>query len=271
VESVEEATAIRANRKRAIRLCLLPGIIAGLVAAVIIAAVGLPLYLAAGVFVVVAAGLMILLWQRSPDAILRALGTAPMGEWEHPRLQNLVDGLCATMGLPRPTICVVTSPVPNAMALGRDPRTAVLIVTSGLDECLNLVELEGVLAHELSHIKRHDTVLAGVAVVITAPWASLVGTIKGVDRVHALVGRGREFAADQRAAAVVRYPPGIASALGVMAEGAGGSVPWPPGNSRTAALTRWLWIDPMAGAPAGESMEGNLDDTRVRAEAQSMR
>ncbi len=72
------------------------------------------------------------------------------------------------------------------------------------------------------------------------------------------------------AAVVVRYPPGIGSALEVMAERTG-PVPWPPGNGRIAALTRWLWIDPMAGAGPGESPEGNLDDTRVRAAAQSLR
>ena len=90
---------------------------------------------------------------------------------EHPRLHNLVDGLCATMGLPRPIICLVDSPVPNAMAVGRDPATAWLIVTSGLDRSLTLVELEGVLAHELVHIKRHDTVVSGVAVIAALPWA----------------------------------------------------------------------------------------------------
>ena len=270
-ESVEEASAIRSNRKRAIRLCLVPGLVVGVVVGAIVALAGVAVYLAALIFVVIAVGLMLSLWLRSPGAVLSALRTVPMGEWEHPRLQNLVDGLCATMGLPRPAICVVDSPVPNAMALGRDPQHAVLIVTSGLDERLNLVELEGVLAHELSHIKRHDTVLAGVAVVATAPWASLVGVTKAAERVHHLVGKGREFAADQRAAAVVRYPPGIASALDVMAQGTDGLTSWPPTAGRTAALTRWLWIDPMVAAPPGESVEGNLNDTRVRAQAQSMR
>jgi Zn-dependent protease with chaperone function len=127
-----------------------------------------------------------------------------------------------------------------------------------------------VLAHELVHIKRHDTVVAGLAVVVSVPWAFVAGNAKGADRVHSLIGRGREFAADQRAAVVVRYPPGIGSALSYMVDGTGLAPPWPPGKDRTAALTRWLWIDPMAGAPPGEPEEGNLDDTRVRAAAQSL-
>ena len=62
------------------------------------------------------------------------------------------------------------SDVPNALALGRDQKSAILVVTSGLEESLGLVELEGVLAHELVHIKRNDTVLSAVAVIVALPW-----------------------------------------------------------------------------------------------------
>jgi heat shock protein HtpX len=241
------------------------------VVAVVLAAIGLPPILALAALVVVTVGVMALLWQRSPRAVLRALGARPSNEWEHPRLHNLVDGLCATMGLPGPAIWVVDSPVPNALALGHDPDSASLVVTSGLDRSLTLVELEGVLAHELVHVKRHDTVLAAVAVVSKAPWAVVAGTDRATERVHALVGRGRELSADQRAAAVVRYPPGIASALESMSGAPDRPASWPPGRGRLAALTRWLWIDPMVGAPADEPREGNLDDTRVRAAALSLR
>ncbi len=140
-----------------------------------------------------------------------SLGAVPSRESDRPRLHNLVDGLCATMGLERPSIAVVDSDVPNALAVGRDPKSATLVVTSGLDRALTLVELEGVLAHELVHIKRNDTVLSAVAVLVAVPWAVVRGTPAGVDAVHGLVGRGREFSADQRAALVVRYPPGIGS------------------------------------------------------------
>ncbi len=264
-----EEAVVHANRRRAITITLTPGLVAGVVVGLVLAVVGLPV-IGAAALVLVSVGIFLWFWQRAPGTVIRSVGARPSDESEHPRLHNLVDGLCATMGLPRPTICVVDSLVPNAMSIGRDPGTASLVVTSGLDQSLTLVELEGVLAHELVHIKRHDTAVAGAAVVATAPLAAIIGLGKATDRVHTLVGRGREFSADQRAGVVVRFPPGIASALDAMVSGERAGVPWPPGRGRVAALTRWLWIDPMVGAPAGESMDGNLDDTRVRAAAQSL-
>jgi heat shock protein HtpX len=179
-------------------------------------------------------------------------------------VHNLVEGLCATMGLPRPTIYVVNSPVPNALAVGREPRLSALVVTSGLEEALSLVELEGVLAHELVHVKRRDTATAGAAVAVVAPLAAITGS--GAGLVRSLVGAGREFVADQRAASVVRYPPGLGSALETMTVAPSPASPWPPGPGRSAGITRWLWIDPMVGARS-EGAEGNLDDTAVRAAA----
>ncbi len=257
---------------KAIRICAVPGVVTGIVVGVVVIALGLSVAIGVASLVVVAVGLVAWQWQSAPRAVLRAVGARPSHEWEHPRLHNLVDGLCATMGLPAPVVCVVDSPVPNAMAIGHDPGSASLVVTSGLEGSLTLVELEGVLAHELVHIKRHDTVVAGVAVATTAPLAALTGVVAGTERVHRLIGRGKAYEADQRAARVVRYPPGIGSALDVMIElsRSRATVAWPPGRGRTAALTRWLWIDPMVGAGAGESMEGNLDDTRVRAAALSL-
>jgi Zn-dependent protease with chaperone function len=241
----------------------------GVVVGVVLAAVGLPL-VGVLVLVVLGLGISLWLWQAAPGAVVRAVGGRPSDEGEHPRLHNLVDGLCATMGLPRPTICLVDSAVPNAMAVGRDPSTASLVVTSGLDRSLTLVELEGVLAHELVHIKRHDTVVSGIAVLAALPWTLVGGTPKGSQKVHELIGRGREFSADQRAAEVVRYPPGIGSALEAMVDRPVEGASWPPGPGRVAQLTRWLWIDPTVGLPHDHQVEGNLDDTQVRAAALSL-
>jgi heat shock protein HtpX len=268
-DGAEEASAVRDNRRRAGLLCAAPGVVVGLVVGVVLTVVGLPL-VGLVALVVVAVGLSVWLWRTAPATVVRAVGARPSEEWEHPRLHNLVDGLCATMGLPRPAVYVVDSPAPNAMTVGRDPATAVLIVTSGLDSSLTLVELEGVLAHELVHIKRHDSRLAALAVVVTVPWALVAGTAAGQERVHSLVGRGREFSADQRAAGVVRYPPGIGAALTVMHEAAVTPGAWPPGRGRTAALTRWLWVDPLPGGSATDPEEGNLDHTGVRAAALSL-
>jgi Zn-dependent protease with chaperone function len=267
-ELAEEAAAT-ANRRRALLLCLAPGAVVGVVLGIVLTVVGLPL-IGLAALVVVTGVAAAWIWSTAPRTVLGALGAVPSTEDDHPRLHNLVDGLCATMGLDRPAVAVVRSDVPNAMALGRDAKSATLVVTSGLDAALGLVELEGVIAHELVHVKRNDTVLSAVAVLVAAPWAVVRGTQVGAETVHGLVGRGREYSADQRAALVVRYPSGIGAALEAMTSADGTTATWPPAPGRIAALTRWLWVDPMAGT-SGESSEGNLDDTRVRAASLALR
>lgn len=250
-------------------ICLVPSLIVGIVVGVVITLLGL---VGAGVGVCVALTLAgtAWLWRTGSNLVLRSVGARLSDEDERPRLHNVVDGLCATMGLPRPTVYVVDHPVPNALSIGRDPQSASIVVTTGLVDALTLVEMEGVLAHELVHIKRHDTLRAAVAVAVVASFAAVSGSGAGI--VHSLIGSGREFSADQRAAGIVRYPPGLGSALEMMAASSRAQPSWPPGTGRLAPITRWLWIDPMAGAGAGDgrhaaSLEGNLDDTGVRAAA----
>jgi Zn-dependent protease with chaperone function len=267
-ESAEERQTIAANRRWAVVASTIPGLVVGVILAAIVLLAGVPL---AAVGVLVAATLVVAwwVWRSAPGMVVRAVGARPSNPEVHPRLHNVVDGLCATMGLPQPAVLVVDSPVLNAMAIGRHPDRASLIVTSGLDDGLSLVELEGVVAQELVHIKRHDTVRSGVAVAVVAPLALI--TSSGASRVHALVGPGREFSADQRAVGVVRYPTGLGSALARMAESAGSSPQWPPGGGRVSALTRWLWINPLAGSTRAEAADGDLDDTGVRAAALALR
>jgi Zn-dependent protease with chaperone function len=263
-ENAEERQAISANRRWAALACTIPALVIGGIVGLIVVLLGLPL-VGAGVFVVVTLVIAGWIWRTAPGMVVRAIGASPSNEEERPRLHNVVDGLCATMGLPRPALLVVDSPVLNALAIGRDPRRASLIVTSGLDESLSLVELEGVVAQELVHIKRQDTVRSEIAVAVVAPLALVSSS--GAAMVHALVGHGREFSADQRAVGVVRYPTGLGSALRTMAESTGSSTPWPPGAGRISSLTRWLWINPMAGATSEGVVEGELDDAGVRAAA----
>ena len=204
-----EARSVRRNHHRALALAGLVGLVPGVLVAVVLVLAGQAV-VAVAALVVVAGGTAWWTWRSAPGRVARAVGARPSDEIDHPRLHNLVDGLCASMGLSRPTIFVVEHDVPNAMAVGRDASTACLIVTSGLEQALSLVQLEGVLAHELVHVKRGDIVLAGMAAVALAPWSVVVGVARAGDQVHALVGPGREFTADQRAAAVVRYPRGSA-------------------------------------------------------------
>ena len=255
----EEDRAATANSRRALGICAAPSAVIGLVLGAVVAAVAAPLI---GVIVFVGLAVLLTVWfrARAPHVVVRALGARPSDPADHPRVHNLVEGLCATMGLPSPALYVVSDPSANALAVGPEPRRAALVVTSGLDQSLSLVELEGVLAHELVHVKRRDTATAGAAVAVVAPLAALTGS--GAGLVRALIGPGREFIADQRAASIVRYPPGLGSALETMASAPSPGSSWPPGPGRTAAVTRWLWIDPMVGSRA-ESSEGNLDDTGV--------
>jgi heat shock protein HtpX len=248
------------NRRVAHLVCGVTGLVPGLVVGVILGLVAGPV---AGVVagVVVLVGVYVGVWRGATSYTLSVLGARVPRGAELPGLANLVDGLCATFGVPMPEILVVDDPVANALAVGRDPGSAVLVVTTGLLGRFGLIETEGVVAHELAHIKAHDTVRAGVAVLALAP-LTLVGRTDGL--LHALVGRGREYRADQTAAAAVRYPPGLADALSQMAAGdrpAPGSV----FTGRRWVATRWLWIDPMAGATdRAADTTGQLDATSVR-------
>jgi len=83
-------------------------------------------------------------------------------------LYNIVENLSITAGLPMPKIYIMQEPAPNAFATGRDPKHAVICVTSGLLELLDKSELEGVIAHELSHVGNRDILLASVICVLVS-------------------------------------------------------------------------------------------------------
>jgi heat shock protein HtpX len=169
---------------------------------------------------------------------------------QEPRLHNLVEGLSIAAGMPKPRVYVVEDPAPNAFATGRDPAHGSLAVTRGLLEKMNRVELEGVVGHELSHIKNRDTrvlliaaTLVG-AVVLISDWtlrglfwgfgggrrragrqgeAAMVFFLIGLAlsvlmpfmalAMQAAVSRRREQLADLTAVQLTRYPPGLIGAL----------------------------------------------------------
>src|SRR5262245_48863153 len=101
-----------------------------------------------------------LIWRYGTRMLLRAAHAKPVGIGEETALIRLVENLCIGAGLPMPRVYVVESPAPNAFATGRDPQTASLVVTRGLLTLLDRRELQGVIAHELSHIGNHDTRLS---------------------------------------------------------------------------------------------------------------
>ena len=184
------------------------------------------------------------------DAIaLRVSRAEPADPTEYLRLHNLVEGLCIASGLPKPRVYVIKDEAPNAFATGRNPRHAAIAVTTGLLEKLNRVELEGVLAHELSHIRNYDILVSTLAVTLVGSVAIITdiairmmwwngGRIhRGGDRqngsnplalvgfallifapilaklMQAAISRRRETLADVSACQITRYPPGLISAL----------------------------------------------------------
>jgi Zn-dependent protease with chaperone function len=161
-----------------------------------------------------------------------------------------------------PSLNLVDDDVPNACALGRDARRSDLVVTTGLLRRLDPIELEGVIAHELAHVKRGDNGVSCVGITLGA----LFGREKTLRRC---VGESREYRADVVGASAVRYPRGLLDALRVMID-----APSPAEGSLFASSsrfgsTRWVWIDPSVGHRDDPLVPGDLDATSVRAAALS--
>ena len=218
----------------------------------------------------------------SDKMILRMTGAREVTKAEYPYLVNTVEGLCISAGLDTvPRICVMDEDSPNAFATGRDPANAAVCVTTGLLSRLDRQQLEGVLAHEMSHIYNRDILVMGVA-------AALVGTIiimcelvlrgrlfyfggRGSSRssgggqaaliyialmlvavilapivakmLQMAVSRTREFGADATAVRLTRNPEGLAGALEVIA-----NTLEPMPEVSTAAAHLFI-DDPMRAAP----------------------
>lgn len=186
----------------------------------------------------------------SDKIVLAMTGAKEIEKKDNPELYRLVENLCITAGLPLPKIYIMNEAQPNAFATGRDPKHGVIAVTTGLLERLERVELEGVIAHELSHIGNRDAllqtvvvILAGVIVLMTdfffriSFWGG--ATRDSDDRkeggmqlfmlifaialmilapllatvIKLAISRKREFLADASGALLTRYPEGLARAL----------------------------------------------------------
>jgi len=179
---------------------------------------------------------------------LSVAGAKQIKKEDNPYVYRMVENLCITTGLPMPKVYVINDPALNAFATGRDPEHASIAVTTGLVQTLENEELEGVLAHELSHVKNYDIRLMMV-VIISVGFIALISDIalrsffwggrgrssgsKGnaaailliVGLVLAIlaplaskliqlaISRKREFLADASGALITRYPDGLASAL----------------------------------------------------------
>ncbi len=179
----------------------------------------------------------------SDKIVLSMTGASEISRNQAPELYNIVENLSITAGLPMPRVYIVADAAPNAFATGRDPKHAVVAVTSGLLQILDRSELEGVVAHELAHVGNRDMLVMTVAVVLAGfiailadffsrslmfggsdsrdrhPAFLIIGIIGiilapiAAKLIQLAISRKREFLADATGALLTRYPEGLASAL----------------------------------------------------------
>jgi heat shock protein HtpX len=267
---------IRANKRRSVLL------VAGFV--LVVVAVGAAAGYLTGLgwggsliaFIFAAALAFISYWKA--DAIALSISRArPADPQEYQRLHNLVEGLCIASGLPKPRVYVVDDPAPNAFATGRNPKHAAIAVTTGLLEMMNRVELEGVVAHELSHIRNYDILVSTLAVTLVGAVAlitdlairmmwwnggrvrregdqgnsanplAILGFVLLIlapiiaRAMQATISRRRETLADVSACQLTRYPPGLISALEKLKKDT-------TVTHSASTATAHLWIEqPMSG------------------------
>lgn len=178
------------------------------------------------------------------DTMALAMNKArEVSEAEAPDLHVLVASLAARAGIPKPRVYVVDDPTPNAFATGRNPEHAAVAVTTGILEVLDRYELEGVIAHELGHIKNRDILIGSIAAVMAgaisylatmAQWSMLFGGSRSDEEggsnplvmlvtlivaplaaslIQMAISRSREYIADATGAAICGHPKSLASAL----------------------------------------------------------
>lgn len=276
---------IAANKRRTFFLFFIFALLFGLLG------YGFGLYLgepAAGLILagLVMAVLFMISYFAGASVVTAMAGARPADPNRDRYLVNVVEGLSTAAGRPVPKIYVIETDIPNAFAAGRNPRQAIVAVTRGLLNRLNRAELEGVIAHEISHIANYDVLLATVAIVMAGTVVFLSDIVRrflwfggsrggrrgrnnggGQAQLIALVvviflailapifaqllrfaiSRQREYLADATAADLTGYPEGLASALEKIS---GAQVPLGPLNNR--ALQGIYIVNPAMAARGAE-------------------
>ncbi len=271
---------IASNKRRSIAL------IFGFVVLVVLVGVAIGYLIGGGptasVIALVIAGVMAFTSYWKSDSIaLKVSRAVPADPATYQRLHNLVEGLCIAGGLPKPKVYIINDPAPNAFATGRNPQHAAIAVTTGLLEKMNRVELEGVVAHELSHIRNYDILVSTIAVTLVGSIAIMTDlgirmlwwnggrTSREGDRsngsnplalfgfvllilapfiakaMQAAVSRKRESLADVSACQMTRYPPGLISALEKLRDDT-------TATHSASMATAHMWIEqPLSGVSDG--------------------
>jgi heat shock protein HtpX len=242
-------SAISANKNKTWLIMLLFVLIITTVVYVFCQALGYGLGFV-GIALILAGLMSIGSYYYSDKIVLATAGAKPIQKSDNPELFRTVENLCIGDGLPIPKIYIINDPSPNAFATGRDPQHAIVCVTTGILPLLDKSELEGVIAHELSHIKNFDIRLMGIVAVLVGFVAILANLFTnqlmwgglGRDRndrnsgnlqaifliigivlailspivatlIQLAVSRKRELLADASGALLTRYPEALASAL----------------------------------------------------------
>ena len=210
-------------------------------------------------------------WFWSDKIVLRMYNAQPVGPSEAPELYAIVQGLAQKAGVPMPKLYLIPDPALNAFATGRGPSHAAVAATVGIVKAMDREELEGVLAHELSHVINRDTLVSTVAATLAGaisflahsfmfrgrgrddggnPLAALVVMILApiaAMLIQLAVSRSREYGADESGARLVGYPDGLARALGKLRE-ASERVPMQNVEPATAHL---FIVNPLSGQALG--------------------
>lgn len=196
------------------------------------------------IMLVVALGINFFSYWYSDTMVLKMYRAQPITRNQAPELYGLVEKLAEKADLPMPKVCIINSDVPNAFATGRNPSHAAVAVTTGIMRILDYDELSGVLAHELSHVRHHDTLISTVAasmataisyVAQMAQWAAIFGAGRSSDRddnggalgflftiiiapiaamlIQLAISRSREYDADRSGGELCGNPRYLARAL----------------------------------------------------------
>lgn len=202
----------------------------------------------------------------SDKIALASTGAKEIAREQNPYVFRMVENLCMSQGMPLPKVHIIQSPALNAFATGRDPKHASIALTTGIIEALENEELEGVIAHELSHVKNYDILVMTVVVVLVGaiglladfffrgrflgmggsgerrgghPILATIGIVALIispivaELIKLAISRKREYLADASGSLMTRYPEGLARAL----EKIGGSnIPFTRASSATAHL-----------------------------------
>ncbi|WP_022835545.1 zinc metalloprotease HtpX [Salisaeta longa] len=221
------------------------------------------------VALLVAVGLNAFSYWFSASIVLKVHGAEPVSADEAPELYAMVDRLRQRADLPMPQVCIIASDQPNAFATGRNPAHGVVAVTTGILQQLTDEELEGVIAHELAHIKNRDILTSSVAATLAAAITLLArfgiffdrGDRDGVFTsllmlilaplaavmIQMAISRSREYAADREGARIAQNPMGLAHALQRLEAGAA-RYAMPQAQESTSHL---FIVNPFSGALSG--------------------